>query len=78
MPVSSAETRHQMAKSRSRRSKRGGNKTSSEAAPSNDSGGGYEAPTSGYEDVLYAHGTTKAAAVFGTVNTKTSIFSCLC
>ena len=59
-----------MAKSRSRRSKRGGNKTSSEAAPSNDSGGGYEAPTSGYEDVLYAHGTTKAAAVFGTVNTK--------
>ena len=59
-----------MAKLRARRSKRGGNKTSSDAAPSNNSSGGYEVPTSGYEDVLYAHGTTNAAAVFGTVNTK--------
>ena len=36
----------------------------------NASDGGYEAPTAGYEDVLYAHGTTKAAALFGTTNTK--------
>ena len=61
-----------MAKSsRPRRSKRGGNKTSSESnVSSNDSGGGYTAPTVGYEDILYSHGTTKAAAMFATVNTK--------
>ena len=61
-----------MAKSsRPRRSKRGGNKTSSESnVPTNDSGGGYTAPTVGYEDILYSHGTTKAADLFGTVNTK--------
>ena len=35
-----------------------------------DASGGYEAPTVGYEDVLYAHGNTKAAATFNTTNVK--------
>ena len=38
--------------------------------PSNVTSGSYEAPTVGYEDVLYSHGTTKAAAEFGKVNTR--------
>ena len=44
--------------------------SSTNSNPSIDSSGGYKAPTAGYEDVLYAHGTTKAAALFVTVNTK--------
>jgi hypothetical protein len=44
--------------------------SSTNSNPSIDSSGGYEVPTAGYEDVLYAHGTTKAAALFVTVNTK--------
>ena len=44
--------------------------SSTNSNPSSDSSGGYEAPTAGYEDVLYAHGTTKAAALFVMVNTK--------
>ena len=32
--------------------------------------GGYEAPTAGYEDVIYSHDTMKNAALSGTVNTK--------
>ena len=39
-------------------------------APLNVTSGGYEAPTVGYEDVLYSHGTTKAAAEFRKVNTR--------
>ena len=39
------------------------------SSPSIDSSGCYVAPTAGYEDVLYAHGTTKAAALFVMVNT---------
>ena len=35
-----------------------------------NSSGGYEAPTARYKDVLYAHCTTKSAALFVTVNTK--------
>ena len=59
-----------MAKQR-RRGRRSGSKTSSDKdSTSEASSGGYEAPTAGYEDVLYAHGTTKAAALFGTTNTK--------
>ena len=44
--------------------------SSTNSNPSIDTSGGYETPTTGYEDVLYAHGTTKAAALFMTVNTK--------
>ena len=38
--------------------------------PLNVTSGSYKAPTVGYEDVLYSHGTTKAAAEFGKVNTR--------
>ena len=34
-----------------------------------DDNGAYEAPTVGYEDVLYTHGDTKAAATFTQVTT---------
>ena len=59
----------QMVKSPRRRGRRSG-ASSTNSNPSIDSSGGYKAPTVGYEDVLYAHGTTKAAALFVTVNTK--------
>ena len=50
---------------------RGFNKKSTESnTPSNVTSGSYEAPTVGYEDVLYSHGTTKAAAEFGKVNMR--------
>jgi hypothetical protein len=44
--------------------------SSTNSNPPMVSSGGYEAPTAGYEDVLYAHGTTKAAALIVTVNMK--------
>ena len=44
--------------------------SSTNGNPSIDSSGDYKAPTAGYEGVLYAHGTTKAAALFVMVNTK--------
>ena len=45
-------------------------KSTESNAPSNVTSGGYEAPTVGYKDVLYLHGTTKAAAEFGKANTR--------
>ena len=55
-----------------KRRQQGGRRSASStnSNPSSDKSGGYKAPTTGYEDVLYAHGTTKAAALFVTVNTK--------
>ena len=55
-----------------RRRRRGaGKKTSSDAAGEpGDVSDAYQARTIGYEDVLYSHGTTKAAALFEKVNTK--------
>ena len=55
-----------------KRRQQGGRRSASSTNtnPSSDKSGGYKAPTTGYEDVLYAHGTTKAAALFVTVNTK--------
>ena len=58
-----------MGKSGGRRSRRN-KKSSDKDSTTEASSGGYEAPTAGYKDVLYAHGTTKAAAKFGTTNTK--------
>ena len=37
----------------------------------------YEAPTVGYKDVLYTHGTTKVAATFEQVTTKIRRFIAL-
>ena len=48
--------------------------SSTNSNPSSDKSGGYEAPTAGYEDVLYAHSTSKAAALFLTVNTNLSCY----
>ena len=45
-------------------------KSTESHASLNVTSGGYEAPTVGYEDVLNLHGTTKAAAEFGKVNTR--------
>ena len=58
-----------MGKSGGRRSRRN-KKSSDKDSTTEASSGGYEALTAGYKDVLYAHGTTKAAAKFGTTNTK--------
>ena len=64
-----------MGKSPFRRGQRSGIKTLAESNnPSNESSGGYEAPTVGYKEVLYLHDTTKVAAMFGMVNTKLSRF----
>ena len=58
-------------KSHRRRGRWSGVKSSAESNnPLSGSSGGYEAPTVGYEYALYSHGTTKAAAIFGMVNTK--------
>ncbi len=55
---------------RRQRGLRGGNKLSSGNKDSGgDSNGAYAAPTVGYEDVLYTHGDTKAAATFTQVRT---------
>jgi len=56
---------------RRRRGQRGGSKSSSGYKDStDDDNGAYEAPTVGYEDVLYTHGDTKAAATFTQVTTR--------
>ena len=55
---------------RRRRGQRGGSKSSSGKDSTDDDNGAYEAPTVGYEDVLYTHGNTKAAATFTQVTTR--------
>ena len=50
---------------------RGGYKTSSdEKGSSSGTTGKYRAPTVGYEDYIFSHGNTKAAAVFTATLTK--------
>ena len=54
---------------------RGFNKKSTESnTPLNVTSGGYNAPTVGYEDILYSHSTTKAAAEFGKVNPRLACY----
>ena len=58
-----------MAKSPCRCVRQSGASSTDTNNTSNDSSGGYKAPTAGYENVLYVNGTTKVAALFVTVNT---------
>ena len=60
----------QMGRKPCRCSRRSASKTSAESNNPLSESGGYEAPTVGYEDILYSHSTTKVTALFGTVSTK--------
>ena len=74
--VSTTSCTDQMGKPPRQRSQWSGLKTSAESNNlSSGSSVGYKAPTAGYKDVLYSHGTMKATAMFGTVNTKISVQS---
>ena len=53
-----------------RRPPQSGITSSDSSNPSNNSCGGYQAPTSGYENVLYSHRATYSAVFFGMVNAK--------
>ena len=60
----------QMGKSPRQRGRRSTSKTLAESNNPSSESWGYEASIIGHEDILYSHGTTNAAALFGTVNMK--------
>ena len=56
--------------SRRSRSRRDRDKPSSEKDSMGEDDGTFEAPTVGYQDAIYTHGTTKATAGFGRVTIR--------